>query len=81
LAFLGVLVVLGFQLAWLNRARVFGDSTLSYAWVTSAVPVGCALLGISLLHNMIRAWQSRDTGKLVYTRTAADKGAPTVLEL
>lgn len=81
LAFLGVLVVLGVQLAWLNRERIFGDSTLSYAWVTSAVPVGCALLAISLIFNMVRAWQGRDKGKLVYTRTAADKDAPVVLEL
>jgi TRAP-type C4-dicarboxylate transport system permease small subunit len=81
LVFLGTLVVLGTQLAWLNRARIFGDSTISYAWVTSAVPVGCALLAIALAYNMVRAWQDRDKGKLVYTRTAADKGAPTVLEL
>jgi TRAP-type C4-dicarboxylate transport system permease small subunit len=81
LAFLGVISVLGFQLAWLNRARTFGDSTLSYAWVTTAVPVGCILLGISLVYNMVRAWQDRERGKLVYTRTAADKDAPVVLEL
>jgi TRAP-type C4-dicarboxylate transport system permease small subunit len=81
LAFLAVLMVLGLQLAWLNRARIFGDSTLSYAWVTSAVPVGCALLAISLTFNMVRAWQGRAKGKLVYTRTAADKDAPVVLEL
>jgi TRAP-type C4-dicarboxylate transport system permease small subunit len=81
LAFLGVLVVLGFQLAWLNRVRIFGDSTLSYAWVTSAVPVGCALLAIALIYNMVRAWQGRDRGTLVYTRTVADKDAPTALEL
>jgi TRAP-type C4-dicarboxylate transport system permease small subunit len=81
LAFLAVLMVLGLQLAWLNRARIFGDSTLSYAWVTSAVPVGCALLAISLIFNMVRAWQGRAKGKLVYTRTAADKDAPVVLEL
>jgi TRAP-type C4-dicarboxylate transport system permease small subunit len=81
LAFLAVLMVLGLQLAWLNRARIFGDSTLSYAWVTSAVPVGCALLAISLIFNMVRAWRGRAKGKLVYTRTAADKDAPVVLEL
>jgi TRAP-type C4-dicarboxylate transport system permease small subunit len=81
LAFLAVLMVLGLQLGWLNRARIFGDSTLSYAWVTSAVPVGCALLAISLIFNMVRAWQGRAKGKLVYTRTAADKDAPVVLEL
>ncbi len=81
LGFLGALVVLGFQLAWLNRERTFGDSSLSYAWVTTAVPVGCALLAISLLYNMVTAWQGREQGRLVYTRTAADKNAPEILEL
>ncbi len=81
LAMLGLLVVLGFQLAWLNRERMFGDSQISYAWVTSAVPVGCALLAVALIYNMVRAWQGRDRGVLVYTRTAADRDAPEVLEL
>ncbi len=83
LGFLGVLVVLGFQLAWLNRERTFGDSTLSYAWVTVAVPVGCALLAASLIYNMIIAWRERDIagGKLVYTRVASDRDAPEILEL
>jgi len=81
LGFLGIISVLGFQLAWLNRARQFGDSGISYAWVTGAVPVGCILLGIALAYNMVRAWQGRGQGKLVYTRTASDKDAPAVLEL
>ncbi len=81
LAFLGIISVLGFQLAWLNRARQFGDSGISYAWVTVAVPVGCILLGIALIYNIVIAWQGRDTGRLVYTRTAADRDAPAVLEL
>ena len=81
LGFLGALVVLGFQLAWLNRERTFGDSSLSYAWVTVAVPVGCGLLAASLIYNMIKAWQGREKGKLVYTRTASDKDAPEILEL
>ena len=81
LVFLGIIIVLGFQLAWLNRAREFADSGISYAWVTVAVPAGCVLLGIALIYNMVTAWRDRDTGKLVYTRTAADKDAPAVLEL
>lgn len=81
LAFLGVIAKLGFDLAWLNRARTFGDSSISYAWVTVAVPVGCILLGIALIYNMVRAWQGRGKGRLVYTRTASDKDAPAVLEL
>ena len=81
LVFLGVIAKLGFDLAWLNRARTFGDSSISYAWVTVAVPVGCILLGASLIYNMVRAWQGRERGKLVYTRTAADKDQPAILEL
>jgi TRAP-type transport system small permease protein len=81
LVFLGIIAKLGFDLAWLNRARTFGDSSISYAWVTVAVPVGCILLGVSLIYNMVRAWQGRDRGKLVYTRTVADKDQPAILEL
>ena len=81
LIFLAILVVKGVELAWLNRQRTFGDSSISYAWVTAAVPVGCALLGISLIYNMVMAWRGRDKGLLVYTRTASEKNAPEVLEL
>ena len=34
-----LIVVEGIRLTILNKERIFGDSTLSYAWVTSAVPV------------------------------------------
>lgn len=81
LAFLAVLVVEGIDLTLLNRERTFGDSSLSYAWVTAAVPVGCLLLGLALAHNMIEAWRRRGEAMLVYTRTAADKDAPEILEL
>src|SRR5690606_25045727 len=40
LVFLGILVVEGIKLTLLNIERTFGDSTLSYSWVTAAVPVG-----------------------------------------
>jgi TRAP-type C4-dicarboxylate transport system permease small subunit len=81
LAFLGILVVEGIRLTLLNSERTFGDSTLSYAWVTAAVPLGSAILGVSLACNMVDAWRRRDRGVLVYTRTAADKDAPEILEL
>lgn len=72
LAFLAALVVEGVKLTLLNSERTFGDSTLSYSWVTAAVPVGSVLLGIALIYNMVGAWLRRDRGVLVYTRTAAD---------
>jgi TRAP-type C4-dicarboxylate transport system permease small subunit len=81
LAFLGVLVVEGVKLTLLNSERTFGDSGLSYAWVTASVPVGCAILGISLAYNMVDAWRRRRQGVLVYTRTAVDRNAPEILEL
>ena len=81
LGFLGILVVEGVKLTLLNSERTFGDSTLSYAWVTAAVPVGCAIVGASLAFNMADAWRRQKEGVLVYTRTAADKGAPQILEL
>jgi TRAP-type transport system small permease protein len=81
LVFLAVLTVEGVKLTLLNSERTFGDSTLSYSWVTSAVPVGCVLLGIALIHNMVGAWRQRDRGVLVYTRTGTDGDAPPPIEL
>jgi TRAP-type C4-dicarboxylate transport system permease small subunit len=81
IAFLLVLAVEGYKLTMMNRERTFGDSTLSYAWVTAAVPVGCLLIAFSLAGNMLTAWQRRHEGALVYTRTAIDRDAPAPLEL
>lgn len=81
LAFLAALTVEGFRLTMMNMERTFGDSTLSYSWVTAAVPIGCILLGIALAYNMVCAWRRRDRGALVYTRTAADRDAPAPIEL
>ena len=60
-----------------DQKRTFGDSTLSYAWVTAAVPVGCLLLGLSLAYNMVVAFQKRGEGMLVYTRTGSEKDIPS----
>ena len=81
LAFLAVLAVKGYELTLLNLERTFGDSTLSYAWVTAAVPVGCALIGASLVYNMVHAFRRHRQGALIYSRTAADKEAPAAFEL
>ena len=81
LAFLAVLAVKGYELTLLNVERTFGDSELSYAWVTAAVPVGCVLIGVLARHNMVKAWQRRKQGALVYSRTAIDKDVPPPLEL
>ena len=81
LVFLAVLIVKGYDLTLMNVERTFGDSTLSYGWVTAAVPVGCALIGASLIYNMVIAWRRHREGALVYTRTAIDKDVPAPVDL
>lgn len=55
LAFLIALAWTGAQLTLLNLERVYGDSGISYAWVTAAVPVGCAMLALTLLAHLVGA--------------------------
>jgi TRAP-type C4-dicarboxylate transport system permease small subunit len=59
LAFLLALIVSGYRLTVLNWQRVYGDSGISYAWVTSAVPVGAALLAVTVLGNLVSAIRTR----------------------
>ena len=80
LVFLLALAYEGYGLTMLNLARQFGDSGLSYAWVTSAVPVGALLLAVALSANLVRAWPWRASGgRLIYSRTGED--APVTTEL
>lgn len=53
LGLLGVLIVKGIELTLLNRERVFSDSSLSYSFVTAAVPTGCFLIGLTLVSQII----------------------------
>lgn len=71
IAFLLTLAIEGYKLTMLNWERIFGDSGLSYAWVTIAVPVGSILLSLSILGNLRDAWRTKD--RLIFTRTEADK--------
>ena len=76
-AIFALLAIEGTKLTLLNQQRQFGDSGLSYGWVTAAVPVGCVLIGIALVYNMVRAWQARGDGKtLVYSRADIVGDAP-----
>lgn len=52
LAFLLALAKLGYDLVMLNREREFGDSGISYALVTAAVPIGCLLLATTLIGQL-----------------------------
>ncbi|WP_207460085.1 TRAP transporter small permease [Azospirillum sp. SYSU D00513] len=54
LGFLLSMTVLGYQLTMLNIERQFGDSGISYGFVTAAVPVGCLLLAFTLLGQMLQ---------------------------
>ena len=58
IAFLGAMVVMGYRLTMLNLERQFGDSGISYAFVTVAVPAGCGLLALTLLGEMWTALRS-----------------------
>lgn len=53
LAFLITLAVSGYKLTILNWQRVYGDSGISYAWVTAAVPIGAAMLAITLVGHIV----------------------------
>lgn len=69
IAFLAVLAREGYNLTLLNKERLFGDSGLSYAWVTVAVPVGSILLSLAILSNLIESWRKNDLdAPLIYTR-------------
>ena len=63
LAFLLIMVVMGYRLTMLNLERVYGDSGISYAYVTGAVPIGCLLLAITLtghLFDLVRHWRTEE---------------------
>jgi TRAP-type C4-dicarboxylate transport system permease small subunit len=71
LAFLLAMTWLGYKLTMLNLARVYGDSGISYGFVTGAVPVGCLLLAITLsghLATLLRNW--REERGLVFSDPA-----------
>jgi TRAP-type C4-dicarboxylate transport system permease small subunit len=70
LAFLIALAVAGYRLTLLNWQRVYGDSGISYAWVTGAVPVGCLLLAVTLVANLVAALRR---GGLVFYNADLDR--------
>ncbi|TLP48108.1 MULTISPECIES: TRAP transporter small permease [Cohaesibacter] len=81
LVFIGFLLLLakeGYRLTMLNWQRIFGDSGLSYAWVTIAVPVGSILLSISILSNLIISWRSGpENQQLIFIRKSSAQDAAT----
>ncbi|MGL4496573.1 MAG: TRAP transporter small permease [Beijerinckiaceae bacterium] len=71
LAFLIALMVSGYKLTMLNWQRVYGDSGISYAWVTGAVPIGAGLLAVTLLINLVDALRARNL--VFYADRAVDR--------
>ena len=60
IVFLAALVWLGTQLTLLNVQRPMGDTDISYAWVTSAVPVGALLMLITAATQLVGFWRDPD---------------------
>lgn len=71
LAFLVALMISGGRLTLLNWQRVYGDSGISYAWVTAAVPIGAAMLAITLVGHIVGALRGR--GLVFYAERAVDR--------
>jgi TRAP-type C4-dicarboxylate transport system permease small subunit len=59
-AFLLALAALGTQLTLLNVQRPMGDTDISYAYVTAAVPVGCLLMAITASAQLLAFWRDPD---------------------
>jgi TRAP-type C4-dicarboxylate transport system permease small subunit len=58
-AFLLTLAVLGTHLTLLNVQRPMGDTEISYAYVTAAVPVGSLLMAITAGAQLAAFWRDR----------------------
>lgn len=78
-AFMIVLAWEGHKLTMLNRERIFGDSGISYAFVTIAVPVGFLFLSALVAANAVDAWRRRRTDKVLIFSREADAGGVSEL--
>lgn len=59
LGFLLTLALSGYKLTMLNWQRVYGDSGISYAWVTIAIPVGAFLMSLEIIIHAVRSFRDR----------------------
>jgi len=57
IAFLLTLVVLGIELTMLNVQRPMGDTDISYAYVTAAVPAGSFLMALTASRQLFEFWR------------------------
>ena len=53
IAFLLTLVVLGAELTMLNVERPMGDTEISYAYVTAAVPIGSLMMALTAMRQLV----------------------------
>lgn len=72
IVFMAVLAWEGYQLTMLNKERIFGDSGISYGFVTIAVPVGCVLLSAVIIANAVQALRDPDGRVLIFARENGD---------
>ena len=63
LLFLGILVYYGIFLAAHNFKRPLGVMPLSYSWVTISVPVGAALMIITIIIKLCQHYKAAKEGK------------------
>ncbi len=60
-AFLAIVAWYGIQLTLLNFERPMGDTGLSYAWVTGAIPTGALLMLWTASRRLVRGLMGRET--------------------
>jgi len=70
--FMAVLAWEGYKLTMLNKERIFGDSGISYGFVTIAVPAGCILLSAVIIANAVQAMRDPQGRILVFARPDGD---------
>jgi len=77
IAFLLAMVKLGYELTMLNRERIYGDSGISYGFVTIAVPAGCLLLSTTLALQVVQALRSlKSSPQAIFAREAEEEIIP-----
>lgn len=60
IAFLGVLVRFGIPLSIENSKRLFQTLGISYSWATISVPVGSALMIVTIIIKLVKHWKDKE---------------------
>ena len=59
-AFLAMIVWYGIDLTLMNTERELGDVGISYSWVTSSIPTGCALMLATCVKRLYMSLTGRE---------------------